>query len=166
MRHAFARGSVNGIGKRCHRRHNGHLANPTYTIGMARIRHFHKDGVDHWQVKRCRHAIIEEAGIDHVAAVAVDKLFVQGPTNTLYHPTLDLAFDIAWVDGSPSVLHRGVAQDGDLTSIGIDLDIHNMRGEGATHTAWLRRGPPGDRSTHARHLCGHFLRGHRLVDIL
>src|ERR1043166_2386043 len=140
MRHAFARGSVNGIGKRCHRRYNGHLANPTYPIGMARIRHFHKDGLDHRQVKRGRHAIIEETGIDHVTVVVIDKLLVQGPTDTLHYPTLDLAFDIAWVDGSPSVLHGGIAQDSDLTSIGIDLDIHNMGGESATHTTRLRRG--------------------------
>ena len=70
------------------------------------------------------------------------------------------------MDGSPSVLHCGVTQDGDLASIGIDLDIHDMRGKGATHTTWLRRRPPGDRSTHARHLCGHFLEGHRLPGIL
>src|SRR5262249_49165374 len=132
-RHAFARGSVNGNGKRCHRRHNGYLAYPTDTIRMARIRHLHHDGVDHRQLKPRRHAIIEKAGSDHITIIVVDNLFVQGPTNALHRPTLNLAFSIAWMDGSPNVLHRGVAQDGDLASIGIDLDIHDMRGEGATH---------------------------------
>src|SRR4029434_8847373 len=141
MFNASACSFVNGIGKRCHRWHDGHLANPTHTIGMARIRHFHKDRVNHRQVKGRRHAIIEEAGIDHVTTVIVDKFFVQSPTDPLHHPALNLAFGIAWVDSPPHVLHRGVAQDGNLTSIGIDLDIYDMRGEGATHTTWLRCRP-------------------------
>src|SRR5215467_2054680 len=166
MRHTLARGVVNGIGNRCHWRHNGHLADSTHTIGVARIRHFHQDGVDHRQVERCRHAIIEEARIDHVAVVVVDKLFVQGPTDTLHNPTLDLAFDIARVDGPPHILHCSVAQNGDLTGIGINLDIHDMRGEGATHTTRLRCCPTGDGPPHTRHLCGDLLEGHRLTGIL
>src|SRR5262249_35206232 len=85
-------------------------------------------------VRRDRHAVIEEARILQPSLVVVDVLLVERPADALGHAALHLALDIARMDRSPHVLHRGVAQYFDVAGLLIDLDVADVRAEARTPT--------------------------------
>ena len=81
---------------------------PRTPKGCRRIRHLDDDRVDHRQIRRDRHAIIEEPGVIEAPLLAVNVLLVERPADPLRNAALDLAFDIARMDGSADILRRGV----------------------------------------------------------
>src|SRR5262249_61506263 len=101
--------------------HKGHLANTAHAVRMTWIGDFDQHRVNHRQVESRRHTIVQEARIDHIPSIVVDKLLVQGPTDPLHRPTLDLAFHIARVNGFAHVLHRLHPHHRDFPSLTITL---------------------------------------------
>ena len=65
---------------------------------MTRVGVLDHHRVDHRDVGRHRHAIIEKARVLEAPILVVDVLLVQRPAYPLGHPTLDLALDIRGMD--------------------------------------------------------------------
>ena len=132
------------LAMRGRRRHDRHLADAAHAVGMAGIRHLDHHRVDHRQVEAGRHPVVEEAGVGHLALVVVDVLLVQRPADALHGPALHLPLDVAGMDRLADVLNGGVAQDGHLARLGIDLDVDDVRGEGAADAGRIDAGPADD----------------------
>src|SRR5262245_43365648 len=115
---ANAGGAGDRVGDRRQRRHDRRLAYASHPIRVARVRHLDDHGVDHGQIGGDRHAIVEEAWVLQLAVAAVDVLLVERPADALRHAALELAFDVARVDGTTSVLDRRVAHHRHLASLG------------------------------------------------
>jgi hypothetical protein len=90
---------------------------------MRRVWYLDDDRVDHRHVRGDRAAVVEEARIIHAAPLVVDVFLAECPADALGHAALDLALDIAGVDGAAGILRCRVAQDLDVPGLGIDLDI-------------------------------------------
>ncbi len=133
---------------------------------MTRIRHLNQHCVDHGQIERRRHAVIQETRIDHITVVVVDELLVQGPTDTLNRTALDLAFHIARMNRRAHILSRRIAQDLHLARIRIDFHIHHMGGKRTAHAAWLHRRTPGQGTARAGQRSRDLFKGHVLLRIL
>ena len=71
---------------------------PLHAVGVAGVRDFHQHRFDHRQIRGDRHPVVEESRILEAALVVVDVLLVQGPSDALGRPSLDLPLDIARVD--------------------------------------------------------------------
>src|SRR5437764_1499051 len=69
----------------------------------------------------------QETRVIEAPVLVVDVFLVERPADPLGHAALDLAFDIARVDGAADILHRGVAQDLDLPRLLVDFDVADMR---------------------------------------
>ena len=94
------------------------LAHAAHAVRMGRIRHLDDDRVDHRQVQRRGHAIVEIAGVQHPVLVVEEVFLVQRPADALHAPALHLPFDVAGMDRLAGVLHGRVAQDRDLAVSG------------------------------------------------
>ena len=95
-------------------------------VGMTRVGRLYDDGVDHRQIQAGGHAIVQERGVLHTALGVEEVFFVQGPTDTLDHAALHLPFDVTGMDCLARVLHHGVVENGDLSSVNIDLDVRYL----------------------------------------
>ena len=82
--------------------------------------------VDHGQVQRRRHPVIQETAVQHDAFVVVYVLFIERPADALDYAALDLAFDVGGVDRFAGVLHGGIAQDLHLAGVRVDLHIDDV----------------------------------------
>ena len=91
------------------RRDDRNFANTPNAERMVRVGDLHHNGLDHGQIQRGGHTIVQQAGIDQMALVVVDILFIQGPTDSLNDTALDLALHIAGMDSLADILHGGVA---------------------------------------------------------
>ena len=87
-------------------------------------------GLDHGQVQRGGHAVVQERCVAQLAVVVVEVLFVQRHADALGGTALHLALDVGGVNGRTHVLNGRVAQNLDLAGVGIDLDIDDVRREG------------------------------------
>ena len=118
---------------------SGDLARPAHAVGVSGVGHLHDDRVNHRQVQRGGHPVVQEAGVQH-PALAVDVVFlVQRPADALHHAALYLAFDIAGMDGPSGVLQSGVAQDGHLAGVRVNLHVHDVQSEGVAHATRVDR---------------------------
>ena len=136
--------AMDGVGHRRRRRHDRRLAHAPHAIGMGRIGHLDDDRVDHRQVERRGHAVVEVAGVLHVSLAVEHVLFVQRPADPLHGPPLHLAFDVAGMNRLAGILNGRVAQDRHLARVGIDLDVDDVRAE-AVRRALRDRPWPGRR---------------------
>src|SRR5262249_61578289 len=84
----------------------------------------------------------------------INALLVESPADPLGHAALHLALDVAWMDGATDVLECGVAQNGHLARLGIDLNIANVRSEPRPCTSGVNRAASIDRAA-----CGACLGG-------
>ena len=100
--------------------------------------------VNHGQVKRSRHTVVEQAGVVHLPVGVHVVLFVERPADALHYAALNLPFNVAGVDGLASILHRGVAEDGYLACFGVNFDVHNMSGECAAGACRIEVGASHD----------------------
>ena len=121
-------GGAHGWGRRDDR----HLADAADAVGVSGVRDLDDDRIDHRQVERRGHAVVEQAGVLEVAGVVVVVLLVQRHADALGDAALHLAFDVGRVDRGTGVLDGGVAEDIDLARVGIDLDIDDVRRKGGT----------------------------------
>ena len=135
---------VDRVRDRGERRHDGHLADPSHPVRMARVRDLHEDGVDHRKVRGDRDPVVEEARVLEGSRLAVDVLLVEGPADPLRRPALELPLDVARVDGPADVLDRGVAKHGDPSGIRVDLHVADVGAEGRSGPARVDRRLAGD----------------------
>jgi hypothetical protein len=98
--HAHADRIGDGIGDRRHWRHDRHLADAAGAERVPRVRVLDHDRLDHRQVGGDRHAVIEEARVIEPAVLVVDVFLVERPADPLLDAALDLALDIARVNGA------------------------------------------------------------------
>src|SRR5947207_139006 len=94
---------------------------------MAWVRVLDHHRFDHRQIGGDRDPVIEEAGVIETPVLVVDVFLVERPPDPLRDAALDLALDIARVNGAADVLHRSVAQYLDLPRLRVDLDVADMR---------------------------------------
>jgi hypothetical protein len=120
----------------CHRSQWWHddLADAAYALWVLFIRHLDHDRFDHWQIGGNGHPVVEEGCIIQLAVRVVNKFLVQRPTDTLRRTTLDLALDIAWMDG-PSDAATGHVSHGHISHVGDTGGIYYSPG-GAEPYAW------------------------------
>src|SRR5262249_35781085 len=145
---ALAERVVDGVGDGRHDRDQRHFADALHALRVLWIWHFDHDGVDHRQVRTHWHAIVEEAGVIDLALLVVDVFLVQRPADALADAALELALDIARMNGAADVLDCGVADHSDDAQVDVDLHIGDVRTEAAfgAHGVELHTG--ADRSTH------------------
>src|SRR5882724_6055130 len=136
LAHARAGGTINGVSDRRHGRDNGYLADAPQAIRMPWVWDLHDYRFDHGQVQARRHAIVKEAGVEHLALVIEDILFVERPADALDHPTLDLSFHVTRMDSFTSILESGVAQDLGLAGLGVDFHIDDMDRKARAWASW------------------------------
>ena len=136
---------------------------PRTPNGMPGVRHLDDDRVDHRQIERGGHAVIEQAGVQHGAVRAHVILLVERPADALHAAALHLPLDVAGMDGLAGVLHRGEAQDRDLAGFGIHLDVGDTAGEGAAHALRIHRAAAHHRTAGLTETRGQFAEGERLV---
>ena len=96
---------------------------PRTPYGCRGIRHLDDHRVDHREIRRHRHAVVEEARVLDHAVLVEDVLLVERPADPLDRATLHLTLDIARVNGLAGVLNRRVAEHRDLAGFRIDLDV-------------------------------------------
>ncbi len=116
------------------RRHDRRLSHAAHPVRVQRIWHLDDHCVDHREIRRHRHAVVEEARVlDHTVLVE-DVLLVERPSDPLGRTALHLALDVARVDGFAGVLNGRVAEHRDPAGFWIDLDVtHVCRESGAGH---------------------------------
>ena len=119
---------------------------------MQRIGHLDDHRIDHREIRRHRHAVVEESRVLDHAAVVEDVLLVERPSDPLGRAALHLALDIARVDGLSSVLNGRVAEHRDLAGFGIDLDVTQVRREAGAGHGRVEGGLRDDRSAGSAHL--------------
>ena len=98
------------------------------------------DCIDHWQVQGRWHTVVEQTGVEKVALVVVDVLFIDCPADALCDTSLHLSFDIGGMDCLANVLGNRVAQNRDLARIGIDFNVDALRGESWAEVLRMDRG--------------------------
>ena len=96
---------------------------------MARIGDLHDNSVNHGQVQRSRHAVVQEAGVHHLAVVAEVILFVQRPADALHRASLDLPFHVAGMHCLAGILNRRIAQDFGFPGFRVNLNVHQVHTE-------------------------------------
>jgi hypothetical protein len=74
---------------------------PRTPCQVQRVRDLDDHGLDHRQIRRDRHPIVEEARVLH-HAVGQYVCFVQGPSDALRSAALHLSFDIARMCALPT----------------------------------------------------------------
>ena len=111
---------------------------------MTRVGHLNQHGIDHRQIERRRHAVVEEAGVGHDALFVVDVLLIEGPADALHGAALHLPLHIARMNRLADILHGGVAQNRDLACLRIDLHVDNVRREAAANTGRIDACPADD----------------------
>ena len=146
LREPHPKGTINGIRERRHRWHDRHFAHAPHAKGVVGIGHLDDHRVNHREVKARRHAVIQEAGIDHVAILIEVILFIEGPTNALHHTALELTFHITGVNRLPGILDGCVAQDGDFPRLRVHLHVDDMGGNRWAGTSRIDPGAAGDRT--------------------
>src|SRR5215510_7950194 len=134
--HARAGGTINGIGDRRHGWDNGYLADAPQAERMPRVWDLHDHRFDHGQVQARWHAIVKEAGVEHLALVIEDVLLVERPTDALDNPTLDLPFHVTRMDSFTSILESGITQDLGLAGLGVDFHIDDMDRKARSGASW------------------------------
>src|SRR5438445_12883555 len=85
---------VDCVGERSGWWDDGYFPDASYPIRMSGIGDFHDDGLNHRQVETGRHAIVQKAGIQHLARFIVNILLVKGPSNALDRSSLHLSFQL------------------------------------------------------------------------
>src|SRR3954470_10523301 len=153
---------VDGVGDRCHHGDQRHFADALDALWVFGVRHFDHDAVEHRQVRTDRHAVVEEAGVIDLAFLGIDVLLVQRPADALGYAALELALDIAGVDGAADVLHGGVADDTRDAEIDVDLDVADMRAETAVGARGVELHAGADGAAHRGRLLGEFFQRQRL----
>ncbi len=83
---------------------SGTSADAPHTLRMFRIGDLEDHRIEHGQVGAHRHAVVEEARVIELAVLVEDVFLAQRPTDPLGGAALDLAFDIARMDGTADVL--------------------------------------------------------------
>src|SRR5262249_60984125 len=84
------------------------------------------------------------------------------PADALRHAALQLALDIAGVNGSPDVLHRGVTDHAHDAELGVDLDVADVRAKAALRALGVELHAGADRAAHRRRLVGELGERQRL----
>ena len=111
---------------------------------MPRIRHLYDDCVYHRQIQGCRHAIVKETRVCHLAFGIVDVFLVQCPADALHNAALDLPLNVTRMDGFASILRCGVAKNLHLAGILVYLQIDDMGCECAASTRWIHGSSAND----------------------
>ena len=143
-RKAFDRGEIDAEGNHAGNRLDGRLrahGDPD------RGRQEHAEFVDHRQVRRDRHPVVEEAGVLHDALRVVHVLLVQRPADALHGTALQLALDIGRMDCRADVLRRRVAADRDDSGVAIHLHVADVHAEAGTGAGNVKLGMAVDRTT-------------------
>ena len=166
--HPNAHGVVDGVGDGGHGRYDAYLAHSSHPVGMGGVGHFHDHRVDHGQVQTSGHAVIQEAGIGHLALIVEEVLLIQRPADPLDRSSLHLAFHVAGVDGLSSVLQRGVSEDFHFAGLGVYLHVYDVYREAGTSASGVYvgvadNGAPGAVQAAGKLLKGEFQLGVRLV---
>ena len=102
---------------------------------MARIGDFDQHRVDHRQVRRDGHAVVEEARVLEAPVLVVDIFLVEGPADALRDAALQLALDIGGMNGGADILHGGVAEDFDRAGFLVDFHVADMGAEAGAGAA-------------------------------
>ena len=99
------------------------LASPTPRTpkGCPGLGNLHDDRIDHGKVQSGGHPVVQEAAVGKLTVVVVVVLLIEGPADTLGGATLQLAFDVAGVNGLTRILHRRVTQDFYFARLGVHL---------------------------------------------
>ena len=82
-------------------RANADFPNALHAKRMIRVGYLNQDRLDHGDVGRHGHAVVEEACVLQFAIFTIDVLFIERPADTLHNTALYLTFNIAWVLARP-----------------------------------------------------------------
>src|SRR6185503_10250583 len=115
-----------------HRRHDRGLAHAAHAVGVARIRDFDDDGIDHGYVGAHRDPVVEKARVLEPSVGVVDVFLVQRPPDALYGTALHLPLDIGRMHRLAGILDGGVAQNGDPAGFAVHFDIDEVCGQAGT----------------------------------
>ena len=102
---------------------------------MAGVGHLHDNRIDHGQVQRRGHAVIQEGGVHQLALIVEVVLLVERPANALHSPALQLALHVARMDGLAYVLYGSVAKNLHLARFGVYLYVDDVQREGVADSA-------------------------------
>src|SRR2546423_1807854 len=127
---------------------------------MAGVRYFDEERIDHRQVERGRHAVVEVVRVLHAAFGAHEVLLGQSHADALGDAALNLPFDVRGVDGSADVLNRRVAKDCHLARVAVDLDVDDVAGEGRSRRRVVDVYADVDGAAGARQASGYFFESH------
>ena len=122
--HSYPDCVIDSICNSRHRRAYRNLSYSSHSIWMIRVSNFYYDCVYHGQIKRYRHSVIQEARIHHVPVIVQIVLFVQSPTDTLNHPSLNLTFNERGMNRLAYNLSGSVSQNADFTSLNVHFNIN------------------------------------------
>ena len=103
--------------------------------------------LEHRQVQRSRHPVIQEAEVRHRAVVVHEVLFVERPADALSGATLHLVLNVSRVDRLASILEHAVAHHIGLARIGIDIEVANVQSERIPRGRQVRRRRCRNRTT-------------------
>src|SRR5581483_3417689 len=129
LAHAHPDRVVDSVSDSGRRRHDAHLADASNAVGVAGVRHFNDNGVDHRDVQRSWHAVVQEAGVDHVALGVVPVLLVERPADALDQAALHLAGHVVRVDRLACVLDGRGPDNLNLAGLRVDFDVDDVSGD-------------------------------------
>jgi hypothetical protein len=98
------------------RGHRG-LGNTPDSVGVARIRHLHKDRLEKGNIGCGRHPVVEKAPIQH-SPLLIELITLAQRSADPDNSAMDLPCDMNRVDGLSNVLDRRVPKDLDLSGFG------------------------------------------------
>src|SRR5262245_42705147 len=133
---------------------------------MPRVWDLHDHRFDHGQVQARWHAIVKEAGVEHLALVIEDVLLVERPTDALDDPTLDLPFHVTRMDSFTSILESGITQDLGLAGLGVDFHIDDMGRKARSGASWGHVGAADNGAARGVQSAGQLLERHPQLWIL
>ena len=108
---------------------------------MAGVGDLDDDCVNHRQVQGGHHPVVKETGVEHLAVVAHEVLFVQRPTQALDGAALELAFHVAGVDRLSGVLEGGATENLGLAGFRVDFHVHQGRRQGSADAPGVNVAP-------------------------
>src|SRR5215831_13974667 len=127
-----AEGILHGIGNRGWGGNSTAFAHALDAERIARGRILEMDDLDFRYLGSAGQQVVHQRPGKELAALVIDKIFIQPATNALRHPTADLAIDDGGIDDATAVMGQYIAQERDPA--GVDVHFN----EGHVHRAGIR----------------------------